>query len=438
MNQVTFLKDRLTWQRRSSVSSRMLSILKRYGVGNQRMVMAIFHYLKTVGKYGAAPTFPVTAQVVARHGETIRKFQDMGAQFAIHGYLHVDYTMLSPRAAADQLSRALEVFHRNGINYTGFRFPYLKRDPQLFGLLSQLGFVWDSSDAVDMDVVPQEKFSARTWQSYDFMRRDYNEKWMVTQAALPKMKDNLLEIPVTLPDDDLLVDRLLIDDASFIADCWKKMLVQTYERGELFVLQLHPERFFICEPALDELLNVVFRAKSKIWLASLNDVNEWWRERSQFRAAVQKISKSRYSVRIFCSDRGTVLIKNGEAVKNSEPLIENYVPIKPHSFELESSARPMIGVPTELPETISDFLREEGFVTEIAGPGTTYAVDLSDTGGEAYLTIPSVEKRIAESLFPLLRFWRWPNQTRCGLSVSGDIDCLTHLDFYTRLLEHSL
>jgi len=437
MNQVALLKDRLTWQRRNSVSSRLLSILKRYGVGDQRMVMAIFHYLKMVAKYGAVPTFPITAQVVARHADTIRKFQDRGAEFAIHGYSHVDYTMLSRRGAGEQLSKAIEVFHKNGINYSGFRFPYLKRDPELFGLFSTLGFAWDSSDTVDFDSVQPDNFPEKTWQSYDFMRRDYGKKFMVTQTALPKMKDDVLEIPVALPDDDLLVDRLLIDDVSFIAACWKRMLVRNYEKGEIFVLQLHPERFFICESALEVLLEVAFRAKSKIWLASLNEVNKWWRERNGFFAAVQKISKSRFSVKIFCTERSTLLIKNGENLNNGEPLIENYYPINTKSFEMECNVKPVIGVPNDFPKHLSDYLHEQGFVFEIVKPQSKYAVNLAQESNNNSLNIPALDESIRQSTHPLLRFWRWPNQARCALSITGDIDCLTHLDFYTRLWELS-
>lgn len=432
MNQVAFLKDRLNWQRRNKISNRLVSILKRYGLDNQRMIMAIFHYLKTVTKYGGAPTFPVTAQVVARHADTIRRFQDMGVEFAIHGNTHVDYTMLSHKEANKQLSRAIDIFRKHGIRFSGFRFPYLKRGSELFDQLTSLGFEYDSSDTTDFDVMKKNDFSVRKWQSFEFMRHDYIETFMVTQTALPMMKNNVVEIPVALPDDDLLVDRLLINDVLHIAAIWKNMLVRNFERGEIFVLQLHPERFFICRQALEVLLDIAFRARPKIWMASLKEVNDWWREKSNFRAMVEKVSDSRYFVNILCSKRGTILMKNGENFSRCKPLIENYYPIKAMGFELESDVKPVIGIPNDFSENLSDYLAEEGYVFEVAKPDTQYAVHFC---GEEKPDIALMEKRIRRSSHPLLRFWRWPNEARCALSITGDIDCLTQFDFYTRLWE---
>ncbi|MFZ5516563.1 MAG: polysaccharide deacetylase family protein [Candidatus Zhuqueibacterota bacterium] len=433
MNHVAFLKDRLDWQRRSHVSHRMMSILKRYGIGDQRMMLAIFRYLKLVTKYGAVPTFPVTAQVVARHSEAIRRFQGMGAEFAIHGYTHVDYTMLSPADVTEHLSKAVETFVTHGIHYSGFRFPYLKRNPGLFSRLSQFGFCWDSSDTADFDPVPQRLFPEKDWQCYEFMRRDYGRTHMLTRSPLPVLKDNVLEIPVALPDDDLLVDRLLVEDVSFIAACWKKMLLTCFEHGELFVLQLHPERFFICEPALEVLLEMAFRAKSKIWSASLQAIHDWWREKETFRAVVQSLSGTRYAVKIHCTDRGTLLIKNARRLNAGEPLFENYYPTGDRQFEMECLVKPVIGLSDNSPAWLVEHLRESGFIFEMARPEMQYAVDLTTDTGSNSLTIQKLDQRIQQSPHPLLRFWRWPNQARCALSITGDIDCLSSMDFYSRL-----
>jgi len=433
MNHVAFLKDRLAWQRRRHVSHRMVSILKRYGVGDQRMILAIFQYLKLVAKYGTAPTFPVTAQVVARHSETIRRFQGMGAEFAVHGYSHVDYTMLSPGDVSEHLSKAVETFVAHGIHYRGFRFPYLKRNPELFSRLSQFGFSWDSSDAADFNPAPQQLFPEKDWQCYEFMRRDYLRTYMLTRSPLPVLKDNVLEIPVALPDDDLLVDRLLVDDVSFIAACWKKMLFKCFEQGELLVLQLHPERFFICRPALEVLLEIAFRAKSKIWIASLQEIHDWWREKETFQAVVQSISGMRYVVKIHCTSRGTMLIKNTGALNSGSPFINNYYPLRERQFEIECHMKPVIGIPEGSPAWLLDHLREAGFIFEIARPDTLYAIDLTTAVGCHSLTAHAVDQIIQQSPHPLLRFWRWPHQTRCALSITGDIDCLTPMDFYSRL-----
>jgi hypothetical protein len=36
---------------------------------------------------------------------------------------------------------------------------------------------------------------------------------------------------------------------------------------------------------------------------------------------------------------------------------------------------------------------------------------------------------------PLVRLWRWPAGARCALSVTGDVDSMTIVDFLRRPLE---
>jgi len=43
--------------------------------------------------------------------------------------------------------------------------------------------------------------------------------------------------------------------------------------------------------------------------------------------------------------------------------------------------------------------------------------------------------RIEESDAPLVRLWRWPSGARCALSVTGDVDSMTLIDFLRRPLE---
>jgi len=58
---------------------------------------------------------------------------------------------------------------------------------------------------------------------------------------LPRFIGNTLEIPASLPDDDLLFDRLGIRDDNLLAQTRGKILKQTHSRGELFTLQIPKE-----------------------------------------------------------------------------------------------------------------------------------------------------------------------------------------------------
>ena len=57
-----------------------------------------------------------------------------------------------------------------------------------------------------------------------------------------------------------------------------------------------------------------------------------------------------------------------------------------------------------------------------------------------YTTFGESDKRalidfIEGSDAPLVRLWRWPNGARCAMSVTGDVDAMTMLDFLRRPLE---
>jgi hypothetical protein len=56
---------------------------------------------------------------------------------------------------------------------------------------------------------------------------------------------------------------------------WVTMLDATHVRGELLVINLHPERFALCRPALVALLEAA-RAKN-VWCARLDEIARGWR-----------------------------------------------------------------------------------------------------------------------------------------------------------------
>jgi hypothetical protein len=47
----------------------------------------------------------------------------------------------------------------------------------------------------------------------------------------------------------------------------------------------------------------------------------------------------------------------------------------------------------------------------------------------------ALSREIEQSDTPLIRYWRWPNQARSAVSVTGDIDAITINDFILRILE---
>ena len=89
---------------------------------------------------------------------------------------------------------------------------------------------------------------------------------------------DLIEIPVTVPDDEILIDRLGITSTQQLAEEFNAMIQSTEDSGGHLVFQLHPERFHIFGQALDNALKLAISKGA--WIATLKDVAQWWTRRS--------------------------------------------------------------------------------------------------------------------------------------------------------------
>ena len=67
---------------------------------------------------------------------------------------------------------------------------------------------------------------------------------------------------------------------------WLRILSETYHLGELFTIQLHPERIELCAKALSGILSEARALVPAVWLARMDEVAAWWRARA---AAVVEI-----------------------------------------------------------------------------------------------------------------------------------------------------
>ena len=86
---------------------------------------------------------------------------------------------------------------------------------------------------------------------------------------LTRFKDGFIEIPVSIPDDEAMVERLGITQGKDISAIWGDILQKTYDRGDLLTLQLHPERISLCETALNDTVKQSRRFDPPVWVATL-------------------------------------------------------------------------------------------------------------------------------------------------------------------------
>lgn len=261
----------------SAILSRGRAITQRVGLTPGRMEDALRGFVRVAERHGARVTFPVTALTLTRSETFMRALAGCGptVELAAHGYRHVDHTLLPEAALATELAAALEVFRRASIPVTGFRAPYLRWTPALLETLAAAGLIYDSSQPVLWPVVdagtlaPRERAALETLLAFD------RPVPADPGAAMPRQLGGLVEIPVSFPDDEMLVERMGLVEADEIAGYWIRAFDLCHGRGECFVLQLHPERFPQCEGALELLLNHARRAPGGVWFASLIDVARW-------------------------------------------------------------------------------------------------------------------------------------------------------------------
>jgi peptidoglycan/xylan/chitin deacetylase (PgdA/CDA1 family) len=409
---------------------RVYSIFKAYGWNGQPFKQSLLNFVRLIHKYNIQATFPVTAMVLDKHPNLFQHIQNLGIELAIHGYAHVDYSNLDTITLVDHLKNAKKIFGRHNIAYTGFRYPYLsKRDHQI-EQLADTNFNWDSSHVVSWNLLRKEMFSKKKWLDYQTILESYHADDEASFFVLPYFIKDMVEIPVSVPDDDILIQRLQLRNGELMRSVWKEMLNKTVRNHELMVLQLHPERFHSFRFALEHLIQLS-QEKKKIWTASLGAIADWWRERSRFKFQITPVSKTQYRIHANASNRATILMKDGFI--NSKRKIDGYGVVKEKSWEISSRAKPIIGIQPKSDKSVFAFLKNEGFPCEtISDPSQEYACTVNYRGKLLYHDQKKLLQKIRDSRYPVVRFWRWPNQNDACLSVTGDIDGVDVCDFIMR------
>ncbi|MGZ3645176.1 MAG: hypothetical protein ACXVCM_15150, partial [Ktedonobacteraceae bacterium] len=196
--------------------------------------------------------------------------------------------------------------------------------------------------------------------------------------------------------------------------------------------------------ALDILLYFAHSRPRPVWMACLEEVAQWWKERSQFRLKITPLTSGYWSVEASCTSRGTLFARNltvdyQNAIPNS--ALEDHV--CDHRCIVRSRQCPCIGLSPESPQEVMYFLYEQGYP----------AVQCSHEDAEKYslyLDMPeglgntrevkgkrcsALVQQIEQLDAPFLYFGCWPDNNRAALAISGDIDSVTVQDFFLRVLE---
>jgi len=414
---------------------RVVYVLGRFGVSPKSIEDLLNKYVDATQLCGCLPTFPITGVVLKRHPELVRKLIKRGVEFAIHGYVHNDYRKMGLVKQANHIERAMDIFKQNGIPFVGFRAPYLRGNGETLKALRQLGFLYDSSETLSWDVLNKNQFTTQAWREYENVIEYYTPRDAEKFLALPRIEEGIVEIPVSLPDDEALIDRLGIKSAKEIARIWCNIASSTYRRGELFVIQLHHERISLVRSALLAVLAQARRVKPPVWIAGLGEIARWWKEKQGFSFEMTPLGSDKYRIKARCSERATILVNNCSVDDGIPWLSPDCWRTDKREFVVEASRPPVIGVAPETAPAAVNFLKSEGFLVEKSREPRNAGIYFSDLTNFSINDEKKLSEAVNNSPVPLIRFWRWPLGARSALAVTGDIDSITLKDFLWRFFE---
>jgi peptidoglycan/xylan/chitin deacetylase (PgdA/CDA1 family) len=409
--------------------ARTAMVFSRFGATPSAMARRLDRYESITRGHAVRPTWPTTACVLERHPELLRRYADRGAELAVHGLVHGDHAAVDRRRQQETIARAFDIFERAGLRPYGFRGPYLRYNEATRDVLRALGVRYHSSQAFVFPMVSTD-IDATAAARYALALKLYAAVDARTVAVRPRLQHGLVDIPVAVPDDEILLDRLRLAEPALAAE-WLHILELTHRRGELFTVQLHPERIGELGPALDATLNEARGRRPAVWIARLDEIAEWWLRRSHFSLRVTRAGAGRCKVRLEADADATLLVR-GLGVPRS-PWYGADARCESRQFEAEAARLPVVSVSRRSPAEVAAFVAEEGYATQISDHGDGFGahVDVATrTWSEA-----AVLETIAAAPGPLVRVWRWPDGARSALAVSGDIDALTLRDFVARSWE---
>jgi peptidoglycan/xylan/chitin deacetylase (PgdA/CDA1 family) len=241
----------LSSRRLSRLPGRLRTAFRRFGATPARQLDILKAYVDFLEAKQVPATFFIPAILLERYADVLRPLQRPSVEWGIHGYTHTDMSRLSPKEQARHIHSAISVFDACHVPFHGFRAPYLRENGDTNKILAQTGrFLYNSSISVLRDDVYASSRPFFQWAKRFYKPRLFSRGHEKNQTD----REGPVVLPVTLPDDDILCDRQALAPRE-ISSFWQAILHSCHERDELFVLQLHPERFLELSKILAELVD---------------------------------------------------------------------------------------------------------------------------------------------------------------------------------------
>lgn len=242
-------------------TKKILRTFQRYGITPEKICQNVEMFSNIMNKYDAQLTLFIPANIVEKNKKYFKRINFENIQYGAHGYLHLDHSTLDKKVQKEHFKRIVNIFNNEGINEIGFRAPYGRMNGNTFDLLKRYKFQYDSSIVyVFKDMMESNKNVEDVLKEYSIVKEPY-----------PIKQKEILRIPFSLPDDEILVDRLNYNENT-IKKIWCEMVKNIEINGNLFVLQLHPHRVRKLKQALNGVLKEA--VNSGINIVSLAEFTE--------------------------------------------------------------------------------------------------------------------------------------------------------------------
>ena len=136
------------------------------------------YVLELFDSLGIKATFFISGVVISRYKEMIRRLSGSGHEVASHGSTHKAHSLLNKEQLFEEINRSKQLLEDEiGVEILGFRAPQFRVNKELFDVLFDLHFSYDSS--VSRAIVPT-RYSSLSVPKAPFL-----------------LENGLLEIPVS-------------------------------------------------------------------------------------------------------------------------------------------------------------------------------------------------------------------------------------------------
>lgn len=252
------------------VPRRLLAVSRRFGLTASRQIERLDHYMAILERHKVRGTFFMPAVLMKKYYNELRKIDMHQMEWGLHSDVHSDLSAMNHETQRLHIRNAIEIFNALGIAFYGFRAPYLKTNQYTLEILQgESKLLYDSSQSIIWDDIYGCGAGFRKWVDGFYCPESHSQN-----RSQPEIYKGLVKIPVTLPDDDMLIDREKLD-ANSVLSVWSSILEACYNKGEIFVLQLHPERIFDLSDVLSALIKRAKEFTPPIWIAPLSEVAKW-------------------------------------------------------------------------------------------------------------------------------------------------------------------